>query len=697
MLSECAVDNDPERQLLHACAELKRRLRSGDDCRAEHFLDAFPSLASSVDHALELIYAEFVTRQEMGQQPDPSEWLARFPQWGEELRRRFQILQVVYDNKPPDPVTVAKADATSGPALADRDTRPKPFGRYEILGRLGKGGMGVVFKASDTVLGRTVALKVMRAGILAGPEHIQRFYNEARAAAKIEHPNVIKLYEIGQEEDQHYFTMAFAPGGSLADHRESFANDPKAAAALVEKIARAVHCLHSKGILHRDLKPPNVLFDEKGEPLVSEFGLAKFTDDDAGITHTGDVVGTPAYMSPEQAAGYKGAITPQSDVWALGVILYELLTGLRPFTGMGMKEVSRQILTTFPAHPRTFCPQVDRCLENIVLKCLAKEASRRYASAEDLADDLARWARGEPILARPIGRCERARRWFGRHPAVGAMVVLAPLLLILTTAAYLVVRYLSDPERVRERVRRELAAGRPVTFVDDDGPPIIYSWDEGAAFAKASTEFDRPFFVSTHPTALIQLWSDPPPAFRLRADMRHENNSGDGRIGLYLGYRPQGPSIPLACCYVVSFTECGWNSTALRGPDGQEGSRVKIHFHYFRPRPNLGPIEADQDINGGLFYVPTPPGKPRPWRTIEIKVTPREFAIYWKNDSGKMELAARIKMGEFLTQAKLLPWTDATMKGYSFIPSFPGTLGLYVRDSAASFKNVILEPCSSNP
>ena len=315
------------------------------------------------------------------------------------------------------------------------------IGHYELLEQIGRGGMGVVFRARDPRLQRLVALKLILAGRLASDHEVKRFRTEAEAAAQLEHPHIVPIYEVGESMGRHFFVMKFMEGGSLGEKlsgpQSPAFRESTAAARLVARIARAVHHAHQRGILHRDLKPANILLDAGGEPGISDFGLAKrFTESEAGPqdsdhTLSGAILGSPSYMSPEQADGRSHEVTTAADIYSLGAILYHLLTGRPPFEGGTALEIIRKVLDEDPVRPRKVerngttrhAPAVDGDLETICLKCLAKEPTRRYASAAALAEDLERWERGEPILARPVGAIERLWKWARRRPAGAALVI----------------------------------------------------------------------------------------------------------------------------------------------------------------------------------------------------------------------------------------------------------------------------------
>jgi WD40 repeat protein/tRNA A-37 threonylcarbamoyl transferase component Bud32 len=310
---------------------------------------------------------------------------------------------------------------------------------YEILGELGRGGMGVVYKARHLKLNRIVALKMILAGGHASPDDLARFHREAKAVARLQHPNIVQVYEVGTQEDRPFFSLEYVPGGSLADRLDGKPWPAAQAAALLHALARAMYAAHKQDIVHRDLKPANVLLTAAGEPKITDFGLAKRLDGAETVrTQTGAVMGTPSYMAPEQAGG-KGDIGPAADVYALGAILYELLTGKPPFEAATPLDTILQVLADDPVPPRRLRPKVNRDLETICLKCLEKEPEQRYPSVAALANELRRFRRGEPIRARKAGARERLVKWARRRPAVAALVGVSALALVLLVVGLLVV------------------------------------------------------------------------------------------------------------------------------------------------------------------------------------------------------------------------------------------------------------------
>jgi WD40 repeat protein/tRNA A-37 threonylcarbamoyl transferase component Bud32 len=344
--------------------------------------------------------------------------------------------------------------------FSDAPAAPTPlrrFGDYELLEEIARGGMGVVYKARQVSLDRVVSLKMILAGQLASEVEVQRFRTEATAVANLDHPHIVPLYDIGAHDGQHYFTMKLIEGGHLQPAGDGWVRPGesrlRAAARLVAQVARAVHYAHQRGILHRDLKPANILLDSAGRPHITDFGLAKRVGMDAGTTQSGAVIGTPSYMPPEQAAARKD-LTVAADVYSLGAILYELLTGKPPFLGATALETLMQVMEVEAAPPSKSGTKIDRDLETICLKCLEKDPARRYGSAEALAEELERWLRGEPIQARPVSRRERVWRWCRRNPGVATAVTAAVLLLLgVTLAATLAAVHYNDLAEEAQQAR----------------------------------------------------------------------------------------------------------------------------------------------------------------------------------------------------------------------------------------------------
>jgi serine/threonine-protein kinase len=296
---------------------------------------------------------------------------------------------------------------------------PAGFGDYELLEEIGRGGMGVVYRAVQRSLGRTVAIKMLLRRDLATPADLSRFRSEAEAAAQLDHPGIVSVFEVGECDGHPFYSMQFVEGTTLSKQLLAGRLPAREAAGLLAKVADAVHAAHARGVLHRDLKPSNILIDAGGEPHVSDFGLAKRLEADESVTHTGAILGTPCYMSPEQAAGSRGDVGPTSDVWSLGAILYQMLTGRPPFQASSPMDTLLAVLESDPPVPRSIVRQVDRDLEMIALKTLQKPQDLRYASAADLAADLRAFLAGEPVAARQGGFADIVARLFREtHHAV---------------------------------------------------------------------------------------------------------------------------------------------------------------------------------------------------------------------------------------------------------------------------------------
>jgi serine/threonine-protein kinase len=435
-----------------------QRWRNGERTPAESYLGRYRLLREDADAGLLLVYSEFALRQELGEGPALAEYLGRFPHYADGLRQHHALHAALAAAQP----TVQAARPVSsggGPEPAE----PGPAGPggpaipgYEILGELGRGGMGVVYQARHIALGRLVALKMILAGGHAGEQDLRRFRAEAEAVARLQHPNIVQIFEVGEQDGLPYFSLEFCAGGSLAGQLDGTPLPPRQAAQLVETLARAMHAAHRAGVVHRDLKPANVLLAADGTPKVSDFGLAKRLDAAAGQTASGAIMGTPSYMAPEQAGGRSKQLGPAADVYALGAILYECLTGRPPFKAATPLDTVLQVLGDEPVPPRRLQPKTPRDLDTVCLKYLQKEPRQRYASALALAEDLRRFHEGRPVVARPTGAAGRTWRWCRRKPGLTGAAACA-LLALGIAGLFAVQAHLADRQR---RTQQEAYEGQ---------------------------------------------------------------------------------------------------------------------------------------------------------------------------------------------------------------------------------------------
>jgi len=444
------LQEDEFQELRQVCCELRERLRAGESARVEELLEIHPLLARNDDAVLELIHAEVSTRNDMGQRPTLEEWEERFPRL---LPRMEQIvsLRSVFDSEMP---TLTDSSAGTADPLASvqaPDGRLR-IGNYQILQEIGRGGMGVVYKARQANLSRIVALKMILAGEHSGLRERARLRNEAQAAAQLMHPNVVQIFEIGEHQGLPFLAMEYVAGGNLTRTLRAMPQAFRWSARLTETMARAIHVAHQRGIVHRDLNPSNILIALDGTPKISDFGLAKFLVDDKGLSLSGVILGTPSYMAPEQVSGNGQTIGPGTDVYALGALLYEMLTGAAPFRGFTPMETLCQVMEAELVPPSRLRHGVPEDLETICLKCLDRDPARRYSSAEDLAEDLRRYQENQPVRAHRTSKCRQALQWTRRQPMAARLLGLCSLLLFTLLGVVIAYSlYVTEQNRVSER------------------------------------------------------------------------------------------------------------------------------------------------------------------------------------------------------------------------------------------------------
>jgi serine/threonine protein kinase/Flp pilus assembly protein TadD len=503
------------------CLDQRERWQRGESVLVETYVERFPALHTNPDSLLDLIYNEIVLREESGEQPQLEEYLGRFGQFEPQLRQLFEVHQAL--EKAPDEAAESLHQFTR--TLLDDAVAPPG---YAILGELGRGGMGVVYRARQTSLGRIVALKMILASEHAGPQRASRFRAEAEAVARFQHPNIVQVFEVGEHDRRPYFSMELVEGGTLAARIAGNPQPAAEAAHLVEVLARAVQHAHSRGVVHRDLKPANVLLlcigrsatgtdssarepiNREGPltgvvPKITDFGLAKRLDLPAAQTQTGAVMGSPSYMAPEQTGRGQREVGPAADVWALGAILYELLTGRPPFKAETPLDTLLQVVHDDPLPPSRLRARTPRDLETVCLKCLEKDPRRRYPSAEALADDLRRFLDGKPVLARPLSPVGRTYRWARRRPTVAALIAVSVLVLAGLAALGAwhrareddrLARARADVEQTLEDARDDFRqeqwelAGAHLrnALARIDAEPSLAQWRPGAEHLLAETE-----------------------------------------------------------------------------------------------------------------------------------------------------------------------------------------------------------------
>jgi serine/threonine-protein kinase len=594
--------------------------------------------------------------------------------------------------------TVPDGQGTASTVVPEREA-PVPFGPYELLEQLGSGGMGEVHKARLRSINRTVALKILLYVAPPGSEARARFQTEGEAIGRLRHPNVIPMYEWGEHDGRLYFSMEYAEGGSLASQTRGQPQPPKDAARLVEAIARGAHAAHLQRVIHRDLKPGNVLLSADGTPKIGDFGLAKLLDADSGLTQTEAILGTPAYMAPEQARGEARRVGVATDVWALGAILYELLTGQSPFRGEGRHQTLEMVKNRDPVPPTRVRPEISPELEAICLKCLEKEPPHRYVSAEALADDLDRWLHEQQPKVRPPGWGARLWRRVSRRPRVAAAVLLLPLLAL----AAMVYVQRQDPDRPIKAIEARLKRGEKVVLIGDTGGPRWSRWRTGEEAAQAAVAADGMFTVRSWTLSLLELVRDPQrDRFRIRAEVRHDQSYEEGEVGLYFARQQYTHSEePLQLFMQLTFNdvrdEVALFHRAMQGlpkgvrlPPPPKGNQVQLVAQLSGAGAGR---HRGQGLKPVLFQAAGLAGGP--WRTVTAEVGPDEVHALWEGtrEVGKLS-AGQIVSGaqNLLLQARKQRAHDPQLMQINphYNPRAP--LGIYVRNGSAAFRNVTVEP-----
>jgi eukaryotic-like serine/threonine-protein kinase len=400
-----------------------------------------PMLHDAPDAELAAMLDAYLSALQAGRQPDKKALLQRYPELAatldclEALERLVPTAEVREANSASEATTLPVHEASQGSDGAAAAAPAVWFGHFELLGELGRGGMGIVYKARQKDLDRVVALKMILGNQFASEDQVRRFQVEAQAVARLSHPHIVHIYETGEVHGQQYFAMQYVEGSSLAERLKCGPLPVEEAARCLIRVAHAVAYLHTRGVVHRDLKPANILLDADGYPYVTDFGLVKLLEADSHMTHSGVIIGTPSYMAPEQAAGHHAVVGPRSDVYSLGAILYEMLTGRPPFQEETPLDTLVQVLEGEPASLRQLNPKVPHELELVCLKCLAKDVTERYTAAE-LAEDLDRFTRGEAIRARPHSFAQRLARWLRQEPALASHLVVIALCAVISQLSY---------------------------------------------------------------------------------------------------------------------------------------------------------------------------------------------------------------------------------------------------------------------
>jgi serine/threonine protein kinase len=571
--------------------------------------------------------------------------------------------------------------SVAGPPL------PVAFGAYLLLEQLGQGGMGIVYKARQQTLKRPVALKMVRAGIFADAQERARFHREGEAIARVRHANVVQIFEFGESQGQLFFSMELLAGGTLANRLQGQPMPERDAAELVRTLAQAVEAAHRQGVVHRDLKPSNVLFASDGTAKITDFGLAKVLDEDSNETCSDAVLGTATYMAPEQARGDSCKVSPSADVYALGAILYEALTGHPPFRGDTRYRTLELVLAQEPEPPSRHRRGLARDLEAICLKCLEKEPGRRYPSAAALAEDLQRWLDGRVTYARPLRWHNHLLRAIRRHSlpiaAACGVVVLIAILSAFT--------YLRDPQRKLEDLQSRLRRGESVTPIGESGDPVWSRWDYQKGVSGPSPLQDGAFSISSavEPT-LLTLLLDPQQSYRFSAEVRHEDGDRLSHAGIFFAHSRHAASDGWQNC----FCSLIFDDIDALYPHPRTGLKVsRLRFVIWRALEG-GASNTGEKILEQAYFTPTLPWVSRQyvWRSLAVEVRPEGIEVLW--ESQRFHVSRQEVLDLFAASKYSGPNNPSVDRYPELQPAFTprDALGLIVDHGRASFRRVRVEP-----
>jgi serine/threonine-protein kinase len=565
-------------------------------------------------------------------------------------------------------------------ALSESPLAMRTLGNYDLLEELGRGGMGVVYKAVQRRADRLVAVKLILGGAASGQGTRERFQSEVQALAKLRHPNIVPVFEVGDEEGCPYFSMEYMPGGSLAEHAKRARLPAAEAAAIVEQLAGAVGAAHAVGVLHRDIKPGNVLLDQDGVPKLTDFGLAKRMDRDEGLTYTGLVLGTPGYMPPEQARGER-ELTPAADVYSLGATFFALLTGRPPFAGQSFQETLNKVLEEDPPRLRTERPDVAGDLEAVCLKCLEKDPARRYATAQALADDLARWRQGVSTVARPQSLAQRVLRQARRKlrtVAIAAGLVVSTVLAVVFAA--MIVNRMRDP---LVAIDASLARGERVVLIGATGNPKWHKWELGSG---SVSDTALTFEVFCFGTGYVELAPSTRHAhFRLSAEFQSdESTERDSWAGVYFGRTsatiPEGQG--LRAIEVRLFDDRATLKPLIPGKGDSLSVQdfLRVSAVDEPAKPQGVPLASGWLLESPEQKQAVPPHI-KPWRRLVVEVQSDGI----RTRLFPSENAPPVKASPYPTPLEKLPQRPIALDAR-------GGCGLLVRNARVYFRNVILEP-----